>query len=503
VTGRQTLAAIPRGKRGPSGFAPVPAWTDDFKLGFVDANGDPYGPLPQNLLGPEGPAGDFQNFDTRTQAIATVINTALRSIRVLRYALGYPLAPAVYIPGSSAGPMAFQDAGSNWWQLDISGGVCALEWFGGRGDNSTDNAPAFNAWWASMPTPGSWLTSGAGKFLFGSAIDKTMANARQSVRISGAGGDLTRWYWPAGGGMKISQANNLNSVHIHDLTITTGAVNVGTGLWLLSPGIDIGFTGSQSEVRNVNFSGDDYTDQAANSFYWAEAFKGQGWSNLTVDNCNTYGLIGAPGSPGGGRGFIYGGFGGGSTSISGIAVFNDCNSYFQEVGADLGDYWEGVIFNNYNVQGETGVAGINCDESRVHAQYLTIKDSQFNSAGYQVVLNAPIPKLKVLNNTFAVFANTGGLGGVVTAGLSSTGDSPVIIGNIFDVTAGASNTVGVALSDTTKGVIQSNIFIGLKAGINLSSTTSNINVSQNVYESVTTPVVNAAGAANHVGVATS
>jgi hypothetical protein len=440
-------------------------------------------------------------YDTRASAIAATIPTSVQSIRITRFATTYPLSYATYIPGTSAGPMAFQEAGGNWWELDLSGGVSDLAWFGGKpNDPAVDNAIAFNAWWASLPATGGCLQIGAGKFSFGSGIDKTMASARQSVRICGVAGDLTRLYWPAGGGMKISQANNLNSVHIHDLTITTGAANTGFGLWLFSPGLDIGFTGSQSEVRNVNISGDDYTDQFANSCYWSVGLNVQGWSNINIANVNTYGKIAPPGDLGGGKGFMYGGLGGGNTSISGIVVVSDCNFYFHSVGVELGDYWEGVTFTNCNWQGETGVAGLYCDASRVHTQFLNLTNCQFNTAGYAIDLNAPVPQLVVLGNTIAVYANPGGLGGVITVGVSNTGASPIIIGNIFDVTAGASNTVGVALSGAD-GVVQGNFFIGLKAGVNLGSTTSNVNVSQNVYKDVTTQVDDA-GTGNHVGVAT-
>jgi hypothetical protein len=60
-------------------------------------------------MGPEGPAGDFQNFKTRDRAITSVISPLLASIRVERYTYGDPLAPAIYVPGTSAGPSAFLD----------------------------------------------------------------------------------------------------------------------------------------------------------------------------------------------------------------------------------------------------------------------------------------------------------------------------------------------------------------------------------------------------------
>lgn len=138
---RVLARALGRGRPGPIGIPPLPVWSGDVNLSFVDDNGDPYGPPPKNLLGPEGPAGDFRNFETRTRAIASIILPMLTSIRIQRYADGFPLAYAVYIPGTSAGPMAFQEAGGNWWQLDLSGGLANIFWFGVAGDGRVEHTP--------------------------------------------------------------------------------------------------------------------------------------------------------------------------------------------------------------------------------------------------------------------------------------------------------------------------------------------------------------------------
>jgi hypothetical protein len=50
---------------------------------------------------------------------------------------------ATWIPGTSTGPMAIQDAAAQWWQLDLSLGSMAT-WFGAVADNGvTDNHAAF------------------------------------------------------------------------------------------------------------------------------------------------------------------------------------------------------------------------------------------------------------------------------------------------------------------------------------------------------------------------
>lgn len=85
-----------------------------------------------------------QQYDTRAQAIAATIPVGVQAIKVTRYAAGSPLSYATYIPGGSSGPMAFQEAAGNWWQLDLSGGVVDPAWFGAIGDGTTDNLTAIN-----------------------------------------------------------------------------------------------------------------------------------------------------------------------------------------------------------------------------------------------------------------------------------------------------------------------------------------------------------------------
>lgn len=77
------------------------------------------------------------HYGTRALAAAATIPVSTTVIQIARYATGYPVANATYIPGSSSGPAAFQEAGGNYWELDISGKQLMLPWFGAKGDGTT------------------------------------------------------------------------------------------------------------------------------------------------------------------------------------------------------------------------------------------------------------------------------------------------------------------------------------------------------------------------------
>jgi hypothetical protein len=383
---------------------------------------------------------------------------------------------------SDAAPKSYVDAHATTQQCTLANSA------GFVGDGTTANDTAFNTWWSGLSSTGGCLEFGVGKYAFSAAISKSMANGRQSIQIRGLN-DASILFWPAGGGLEITAANTLNSVHIHDLTITTGAVNTGSGLFLNSPGLTGGFTGAQSEIYNVQIRGDDYTDQTGNTDYWAVSLNIGGWSNLYVNNVNTYGLIGAPGAAGGGIGILYGGVG---TFISGVATFNACNMYFHSVAFELGDFWEGVTISNSNAQGETGSVGLFAPSGTHNGPFLTLINNQFNTAGTQIDILTSLSQLIMMGNTVTAFgANTGAALG--------TGPNVTVVGNTFNCVTCA-GTTGVQL-DGQNGIAEGNTFVSVATGVFLASASTNVNVSQNTYQGVTTQVTNS-GTGNSVGVAT-
>lgn len=355
------------------------------------------------------------------------------------------------------------------------------------GDGVTDNLAAWNAWKATVGTTGACLEFGVGKYVFSANISLTMRAGRQVITIRGLGSNLSTLHWPAGGGMTITAGHQLNSVHVRDLTFTTGAVNTGTGLLITSPGFAI-CQAQQSEVRDCEFKGDDFDDINANVHYWNVALQVAGWSNINILYCNTYGLIGAPGTSGGGTGFVYGGVG---TNIAAVMNCYFCSFQWHTIGSQLNDYWEGVTFGNCNWQGEVGTVGHLVQTGFTHAgPYLNFFGNQFNSGGVQVSFLSPVPQVIMVGNTLTVFGNSNS---AVSFGTSS---SVIFQNNIVNLASGT-GTAGIIMNGAN-GTVGGNIFTNVTTGVLLNSGSSNTTVSQNQYPGVTTQVTNT-GTSNSVG----
>lgn len=90
-------------------------------------------------------ANQVRQFDTRAQAIAATIPVGVAAIKVTRYATGYPLSYATYVPGLVSDPGALLEAGGHYWKLDLTGGVVDPRWFGAKCDGVNDDTTAIQA----------------------------------------------------------------------------------------------------------------------------------------------------------------------------------------------------------------------------------------------------------------------------------------------------------------------------------------------------------------------
>lgn len=396
------------------------------------------------------------------------------------------------VAADNVGTIVQPNAGGagRWLRSGLSSGLLRLEWFGGAGDNLTDNLAAFNLAFAALPTTGGSIEFGPGKFKFSAAVSKTMTNGRQTIHLRGQGVDVTTLYWPAGGGLTITNAHTNNYVNIHDLTFSTGAGGGGVGLNLATTGGALAFGGVSSLAR-LSFRGDDYDSQTANSLYWGVCLKITNWNNVNIDSIHTASIFTLTGGgTGAGIGLEYGGI---SPNI--CAVLNVQNSmfFYHNIYVQLDNYWEGVTFTNNQFDGQVGGVGLFVPANSHAGPLLQLIGNQFNTGGQQIDLVASVTQVILHANTITVYGdnNFGALLGTCT--------DAIVTGNMFNHATGA-NTTALSINGPD-GTVNGNIFLGVALGVSLGASSSNINLSQNTYNCTTT-VANAAGAANHVGVAT-
>jgi hypothetical protein len=358
------------------------------------------------------------------------------------------------------------------------------------GDGITDNTTAFNGWLSALSTSSGCLEFGIGKYRFNSAVAKTMSTGRQTIQIRGQSLDASILYWPAGGGLTLTNTNTNNYVNIHDLSFTTGAANTGNGLSLDTTGTALAF-GGVNTLYNLSFRGDDYTSNAANSFYWAVGLKIRNWNNVNIYNITTAGLFSlTPGDPGGGRGFEYG-----CVPSNVCAVLNVSNSmfFYHSISIQLDDYWESAILTNNLLLGQVGGVGLYVPSGTHTGPLLQLTGNQFNTGGQQIDILTSITQIIMQGNTITVF-DTNDFGAIL-----GTCTSPIIVGNMWNHRAGT-NTTALSMNCAT-GTVVGNIFVGMGLGVSLGASSSNINVSQNTYNGVATRVLNS-GTGNSVGFAT-
>ena len=138
-------------------------------------------------------ANQVHRYDTRAQAAAATIPTGVASIVISRYATGYPLVPANYIPGTNTGPMNFAEAGGHYWELDLTGGDVRAEWWGVKLDGVNVDSTPMNACFTSV------IAAGGRKIKVGKGTIKATAQMAYStstnfvpgLNIEGAGPEAT------------------------------------------------------------------------------------------------------------------------------------------------------------------------------------------------------------------------------------------------------------------------------------------------------------------------
>ena len=366
-------------------------------------------------------------------------------------------------------------------------GPCAnIMDFGGNNAGSANNDTALtNALAAASNTSLSkCVYFPPGQFNFASQAGYTYTSHLQAVTFQGAGADVTTLYWPGGAGLGFNLKYSDNSVHVQNLTVTTGSNGAtGAGI-LLTNSFASTANSAQNSIDNVTVRGQ---DGYGISNYWQYGIDIIGVSNVNISGVEVYGGTAT------GTGLI---IGTGSSSIIPI-IYNISHSGFYNlnIGFSYNAYTQGVTVVSSNFTNNN--YGIYIPAGQVLMDQLSVSNSQFNSLtnGFNIYLLSAISNVGISNNTFLINNNSSGFNLQNGSGITT------VTGNSFSPNTGSPSSVyGIVINGHTVAgtIITGNSFYNLTQGVALQAGSASVNVQSNVYNSCTTNTANA-GTGNVIG----
>ena len=208
----------------------------------------------------------------------------LNSFRTLGYSVFGDGGDAIYIKGTSSGPMAIQDATGQWWKLATTG-----EWssksFGAKGDGSTNDTTALNNWLSALATYSQGGFAPTGVYMH-SGLTLTTANGIGPViRGFGAGFTIFRTIigttnpiltYSGGGGFGMQ-----GQPTFQDLTFDGNNYNSGHGVYVTASG---GYPESPN-MRNVTI-----LKPGLDGLYLGTGAGAGSWFNVMVAHPGRHGL---------------------------------------------------------------------------------------------------------------------------------------------------------------------------------------------------------------------
>lgn len=409
-----------------------------------------------------------------------------------------------------------QDANAVNWLLASATrwGVNILD-YGADPTGAADSAPAITAALTAALATGSNLFIPAGHYKILSAITGTMSGSQQAITIQGAGPDVSVLYWPnaVGSAFQVIFTSLENTIHVRDLTFSTGTTNADTALQIeqiANPPFGTAAGVQQCTFSNLFFRAEEGILAAGwqvVTHNWKVGIALSGVGYVVFNNVN----ISGPTTTGVGSAF------GSSTAGIGVALntanplvipvvfnFTDCTFQWLNVGIEVSGLIQGITVSQCNFTGSA--AGI-LTLTAAGMDQLTVLGSQFNCInGLQ--LSAAIPAFSVIGNLF-IQNNAFGCEGI-NAG-PAIGYGTVIVGNQFQSNGfvpptSASSSYGVVLNngsgtnDIVPAVISGNIFWNMGTAIVLGTNTAGAKVNNNIYAGNNTTISNL-GTGNSIGVA--
>jgi hypothetical protein len=358
----------------------------------------------------------------------------------------------------------------------------------GGSTGSADNAPALVAALAASSGDGQCVSFPPGRFTFASAVTFRLPDGSASITLSGAGADVTELNWPNGGGLTFEFVGQDNSVHVRDLSLTTGTAGAGRAL-VLQQSAKLGGNPADSALSDVSRVSIRGADGYAVTDYWQT-----GVAIVGVSNVNMSGLVVT--GPGGeayaslGQGVVLEG-----SADDPLVVFNIAGATFNYLlkGLVYGNEVEGVTISQSNFTGDS--YGIFVPDGLNGLDQLAVTSSQFNCALAGVYVGSYTSDTLFSSNLFIV-PNTG------TGILLERAYLYSAVGNAFNsgsASMTSSHPVGIEIGPTAGGgTITGNLFDNMAAAVVLEKGSTGGNVQSNEYSNDPVKVRNL-GSGNQVG----
>jgi hypothetical protein len=357
--------------------------------------------------------------------------------------------------------------------------------YGGDPTGVSDNSAAFGAALAACTANRVCIYFPPGKYLFSVAIGYTFSSSAATFSILGAGANVTEITFPnISSGITINYDGPFNSVHIRDLSITTGQVAAGTIaislIQLVTPISNPALT-ALSDITNVTIRG---ADGYAITDYWSFGIAANSVSNINFTNVM---IVGSGAQLG--QGVFLEATGANAPPV--VFNFSGCWIGYVQFGVNVADFVQGVTINQCNffacqngfiVGG--GVTGLD---------QLTIANSQF-ACDVNISMASEFQNCMITGNLFIIITN--GFGIFYSAAVLFT-----IVGNTFQNGNSGTGETGIYINNTSgvAGVITGNVFRALADAIKLDTAASGVNVQSNFYAGMTSHNVNNLGTGNTLG----
>lgn len=283
-------------------------------------------------------------------------------------------------------------------------------------------------------------------------------NAIASLTIFGSGQDNTIVYFPASDGFNFVLSSQQHTVHVKDVSITTGQLAASKAVIFTNSYPYFGTFVAQSDFTNVTFRGD--TGYSQGTSVWFTCVEIANVSDINFNNVNFLGS-GIPS----GNGLVISSPGAGSFDAPTTTATNfnlvNCNFTFLGQGINYGENTQTLqIANSFFAQNTTDIY---VPPNSGTLQGLTIDGCTFfkGAPGDCIYITSPLPNLIITNNFITSHSGFRGIA-------MDEGNNTTIVGNQFlpaDVPNGA--TAAIQINKTDVGsltIIDGNTFSSTTIG---------------------------------------